>query len=194
VRFIVVDGLDGCGKDTHAQRMKELMESEGQKVTIISHPSRRRLGRLSKRALEGTGPVSQIFATLFYTADVLMSVRWLAKESEGTVIFVRYLLGSAYLPRGFASVAYRFFSRLLPFPDLALFIDIDPEVATRRIASRGHKHEMFETPYKLAAVRSVAKELVVGEWVTVNNSEDGEAPFREVERILRERSILRPAV
>lgn len=194
MKFIVVDGLDGCGKDTHAQRMKELMESEGQKVTIISHPSRRRLGRLSKRALEGTGPASQLFATLFYTADVLMSVRWLTTKAEGNVIFVRYLLGSAYLPRGLAFAAYGFFSRLLPFPDLALFIDIDPEVATRRIATRGHKHEMFETPYKLAAVRSIAKDLVLEGWVTVDNSEDGEGPFREVERVLRERSLLRPAV
>jgi len=194
VRFIVVDGLDGCGKDTHALRMKALMESEGQKVVIISHPSRRRLGRLSKRALEGSGPASQLFATVFYTADVLMSVRWLKTRDEEDVIFVRYLLGSAYLPRRLAFAAYGFFSRLLPFPDLALFIDIDPKVASRRIASRGHKPEMFETPWKLAEVRRIAKGLVVEGWVTVDNSEDGEGPFREVEKVLRERSFLGPAV
>ncbi len=194
MRFFAVDGLDGCGKDTHAERIRALFEAEGQRVTIISHPSRSRPGRLSKRFLEGSGPVSQLFATFFYTTDVLMSVRWLTTKGEGTVIFVRYLLGSAYLPRRLAPVAYGFFSRLLPFPDLALFIDIDPEVAVRRIASRGHKPEMFETTYRLAKARSVAKELVREGWTTVDNSEDGEAPFREVERILRERSFLRPAV
>lgn len=194
MRFIVVDGFDGSGKDTHAQRMRVLLESEGQKVTVISHPSQRRLGRLSKKALQGSGPVSRLSATLFYTADVLVSVRWLNTKGDGTVIFVRYLLGSAYMPRRLAGTAYAFFRGLLPFPDLALFIDIDPEVATRRIAARGHKPEMFETAHKLASVRSVAKGLALKEWVIVDNSEDGEAPFREVERILRERSFLRPAI
>lgn len=189
-----MDGLDGCGKDTHARRMKELMEADGQTVTVISHPSRRRLGRLSKRSLEGTGSVSRLFATLFYTADVLMSVRWLKTKGEGTVIFVRYLLGSAYLPRGLAPYAYRLFRNLLPYPDLAIFIDIEPEVAARRIATRGHKPEMFETAHKLASVRAIAKDLVIDGWVTVDNSEDGESPFMEIERVLRERSFLRPAV
>ncbi len=194
MRFIVVDGLDGCGKDTHARRMKDLMEAEGQIVKVISHPSQRRLGRLSKRSLEGTGSVSRLFATLFYTADVLMSVRWLKTRGEGTVIFVRYLLGSAYLPRKLAPYAYRLFRNLLPHPDLAIFIDIEPDVAAKRIAARGHKPEMFETTHKLAAVRAIARELVTDGWVTVDNSEDGESPFREVERVLRERSFLRPAV
>ncbi len=194
MRFVVVDGLDGCGKDTHALRMKELLEMEGRRVTIISHPSLRRFGRLSKRFLEGTGLAPQLLATLFYTADVLMSVRWLKTRGDGIVIFVRYLLGTAYLPRRLAFPAYMFFRRLLPFPHLAVFIDIDPAVAARRIDSRGHKREMFETAHKLAEVRSVAKELVVREWVTVDNSEDGERPFREMERILREKSLLGPAV
>lgn len=174
--------------------MKDLFEKEGQRVTIISHPSRRRFGRLSKRFLEGSGPAPRALATLFYTADVLMSVRWLKTKGHGTVLFVRYLLGTAYLPRSLALPAYRFFRRLLPFPELAVFVDIEPTVAVRRIASRGHKHEMFETVRKLAEIRSVAKELVVDEWAIIDNSEDGEAPFREMERVLRERSLLRPAL
>jgi dTMP kinase len=191
----VVDGLDGCGKDTHALRIKRLLEDQGDRVVVVSHPSKRFLGRLSKRALEGTGPVARTFATLFYTADVLSSVRWLKKQrGEGTVIFVRYLLGTAYLPESLAPVGYGLFRRLLPFPDLALFIDIEPEVARRRIASRGHRPEMFETHDKLVAVRKVARALTAREWVIIDNSVDGERPFEDVRRILRARSILGPAV
>ena len=184
----MVDGLDGCGKDTHAENIRRILEAEGDEVTIISHPSRRFLGRLSKRFLEGTGPVARFFATLFFTADVLMSVRWLKTRNTGTVIFVRYLLGTAYLPSRLAPYGYIFFRRLLPFPDLAFFIDIEPEVAARRIAARGHAPEMFETPYRLAAVRNVAKALTAKEWIVFDNSVDGEKPFREVEHILGERA------
>lgn len=187
LRFIVVDGLDGCGKDAHAERIRRYLEAKGERVTVISHPSRRLFGRLSKRALEGSGPVARSFATLFFTADVLMSVSQLRRRNEGTAIFVRYLLGAAYLPERLAPTGYKLFRRVLPFPDLALFIDIEPEVAQRRISMRGHTHEMFETKEKLSSVRKVVKSLIAGEWVTVDNSEEGENPFIETERVLSER-------
>jgi len=189
--FIVVDGLDGCGKDTHAGRMKALFEAEGNSVSIISHPSRRPVGRVSKRFLRETGPLARLFTTLFFTADVLVSVRELKHERDRTTILVRYLLGTAYLPKTLAPMGYKVLRKILPFPDLAIFIDIEPEVAHRRIAARGHAPEMFETPERLASVRSIAKTLVAQEWVTIDNSEEGEGPFKELERILRERSLLR---
>lgn len=190
LRLIVVDGLDGCGKDTHAERIRRLIEESGEKVTLVSHPSQHLLGRLSKRSLERSGGAARLFATLFFTADVLLSVRRYKVRGEGTTIFVRYLLGTAYLPERLAPLGYRFFRGLLPFPDLAFFIDIDPAVAARRIADRGHRPEMFETREKLEAVRRVAKRLVSDEWVTIDNSEDGERPFKDVECALRERSVL----
>ena len=195
MRFIVVDGLDGCGKDTHALRIKTAFEREGVPTVIISHPSDRLWGRLSKEALQGSGFVARLSATLFFTIDVLASVRWLKRQRSGTgvAIFVRYLLGTAYLPERLAPLGYKVFRGLLPFPDIALFIDIDPEVAARRIASRGHAREMFETREKLASVRRIVKRLASEEWVVVDNSIDGEAPFQEVQRILAERSILRLA-
>lgn len=189
--FIVIDGLDGCGKDTHASRIKTLLESEGKTVTIISHPSGRLFGRVSKRFLQESGPLARLFTTLFFTADVLVSVRGLKRANHRTTILVRYLLGTAYLPRVLAPMGYDVLRKVLPFPDIAIFIDIEPEVALKRIAGRGHAREMFETPEKLASVRMIAKSLVAKEWVTIDNSEEGEGPFKELEKVLRERSILR---
>ena len=189
-RLIAVDGLDGCGKDTHALRIKKLLEGSGESVTVISHPSKRALGRLSKRSLEGAGGAARLLATLFFTADVLQSVSWYRRNKEGTVIFVRYLLGTAYLPPSLAPRAYALFRNLLPFPDLALFIDIDPEVALRRIELRDHKREMFETKEKLEVVREVAKDLAKRDWCVVDNSTDGEEPFETVEALLRSKGII----
>lgn len=186
---MVVDGLDGCGKDTHAKRIASLLESKGEKVTIMSHPSKRRFGRISKRSLEDSGKLARFWATVFYILDVLISVRQLRRQ-EGTVIFVRYLMGAAYLPRSLAPSGYKVFRNLLPFPEVALFIDIEPSIAIRRIEARDHVREMFETEEKLAAVREVAKSLLSGEWDIIDNSRDGEEPFREAETVLRRHSIV----
>ncbi len=189
-RLIVVDGLDGCGKDTHAERVQRELASRQEEVILMKHPSQRLAGRMSKRALLKSGPVAVVFATVFYTADVLASVRTFNRRREGTFIFVRYLLGTAYLPRRLAHPAYSFFKGLLPFPDLAIFIDIDPSVALRRIELRDQKREIFETQEKLSRARDVARTLIDDDWVTIDNSKDGEEPFAEARRILMEKGIL----
>ena len=39
MRLIIVDGLDGVGKDTQANLIKLKYEKKGEKVVIRSHPS-----------------------------------------------------------------------------------------------------------------------------------------------------------
>lgn len=175
--LIAVDGLDGCGKDSHAAAIRDLLGERGVEATLVTHPSTRITGRLSRRFLHQSGAVPRLLATVFFTLDVLVSVGRYNRRREGTVIFVRYLLGAAYLPPRFARSGYVFFRRLLPFPDLALFIDIQPEKAIRRIEQRDHRREMFETLSKLREVRRVALTIVDDEWRIVDNTEDGEAPF-----------------
>lgn len=155
----------------------------------MSHPSGRCFGRMSKRFLQSSGRVARFWATMFYIADILDSVRIL-RNRDGTVIFVRYLMGAAYLPSSLAPYGYRLFRNLLPRADVALFIDIDPKVALRRIEARDHTREMFETEEKLVSVREIARSLLSSEWLVVDNSADGDAPFKEVERLLRERKVI----
>jgi len=38
MRFIVIDGLDGAGKDTHAELIKRRYLSMGERVVFRSHP------------------------------------------------------------------------------------------------------------------------------------------------------------
>ncbi len=188
--MIVVDGLDGCGKDTHAARICRDLEGQGSAVRLMKHPSHRLPGRMSKRALLKSGPVAAAIATAFYTADVLASVRLFNRERQGDFVFVRYLLGTAYLPRRLAHPTYAFFRKLLPFPDVAIFLDIEPSIALARIERRDHRREMFETREKLSRARETARALVDHEWVTIDNGDDGEGPFVEVRRVLIEKGLL----
>ncbi|MDH3365812.1 MAG: thymidylate kinase [Thermoplasmata archaeon] len=188
--LIAVDGLDGCGKDTHALRMKEALEKAGTTVALMKHPSDGFLGKMSKGAVQKSGPIALVITTAFHTLDVLISVRRYRRVHEDIVIFVRYLLGAAYLPRCLAPHAYTFFRKLLPFPDLAMFIDIEPSVAIRRIEIRDQAREMFETEERLSRIRDIARSLVTDEWAIINNSVDGEKPFDDARGILVSHRLL----
>ena len=48
-KFIVIDGLDGSGKDTQVRLLAEMYEKQGRSVTVRSHPCNdNRYGRKSK--------------------------------------------------------------------------------------------------------------------------------------------------
>lgn len=191
--LIAVDGLDGSGKDSHSLRIQEALEQHGDTVIVLRHPSNRVFGRMSKRAMQKSGSAAMAVAAVFYTLDVLVSVREYKRLRSGRVVFVRYLLGTAYLPRRMAHRTYTLFRRLLPFPDLPLFIDVEPAVAIHRIEIRDHVREMFETEGQLSQIRAVALSIAKGEWIIVNNSEDGESPFEQVREILRSRGLISDA-
>ena len=76
MRLIIVDGLDGVGKDTHAQLIKNRYEKKGEKVVLRSHPeSDNFFGKKAKKALLGHGKIDKLQAALYYMLDVLRSIR-----------------------------------------------------------------------------------------------------------------------
>ena len=159
MRFIVVDGLDAAGKDTHARLIKQKYESKGENVIIRSHPSIDNVyGKNAKRALFKRGKKQRIKATIFYALDVLHSINRYYNNVD-TLIFVRYLGGVAYLPYSMAKPLYHVFYNVLPTTDYMFFLDVDPEESYRRINGR-NKKEMFENLDSLYEVREKALDLV----------------------------------
>ncbi|GEM_PF-228153 len=172
-RWIVVDGLDGSGKSTVAQWIMEHYEAEGDTVHVQVHPSDRLAGRLSRRALQERGPMMFVISTAFYVLDVLISVSKLRTEFRGydDVVFVRYLMGTAYLPKRFAKQGYDLFAKMLPVPERLLLVDISPENALRRMARREDREEMFENLPSLTRCREKVLMLSEG-WAVLDNNGD----------------------
>jgi dTMP kinase len=172
LKWIVVDGIDGSGKSTYAELIKEYYRSRGDRVVIHIHPSPGIAGRITRRALESSGKAMHIVASLFFIIDVLCSLRMLKKESKrfDTVIFVRYIMATAYLPDRLAPLGYTFISKLLPVPERLLLIDIDPTIANQRISSRAEKKEMFEDPANLRKARDKLLALASSDWKVIDNS------------------------
>jgi len=170
MRLIIVDGLDGVGKDTHAQFIKRRYEEKGERVVLRSHPeSDNFFGRATKKSLLGSGPVNKVKAAIFYMLDVLRSVRaYYNKKNIDTLIMVRYLMGTAYLSPFLSKIAYRFFAGLVPTSSYMFFLDASPEELLARVQQRS-EIEMFETIEELTKVRKKAL-MLAQDWNIVDTN------------------------
>jgi dTMP kinase len=174
MRWVVVDGIDGSGKSTIAHWMVEYYEARGLRAHLFVHPSERLVGRISRGALRSQGTLMHTIATLFFVGDVLASVS--KKRSfnapQDRVIFVRYLLGAAYLPEGLMGTGYHFFKRIIDLPRARLLVDVRPDIALSRIEGRDHQREMFENLQGLEETRRKVLILAKDDWEVLDNSGD----------------------
>lgn len=183
MRLIIIDGLDGAGKDTHAQLISEKYLAMGEKVILRSHPEEDNIyGRKAKTALLGRGKINKVKASFYYAIDVIRSVR-LYQNKADTLIMVRYLMGVAYLPLSLAKLFYIFFFMVLPTSHYMFFLDVEPEEALNRLSLRENKKEMFENISDLIKVREKQLSLAKG-WHIINTCNAIEEVQRQIEVIL----------
>ncbi len=145
-KFIVIDGLDGSGKDTQVRLLAEMYEKQGRSVTVRSHPCNdNRYGRKSKEALLKTGKINHIKATIYFGLDAIRSVvKYTHDDNVDVLIFSRYVLAVMYLPNVINTIVYKIVVFILPTSDCMFFLDVTPEESLRRMDSRGEDAEMFE--------------------------------------------------
>lgn len=182
--FIVIDGLDASGKTTQAYSLTRFLDSQGKTFCLRIHPSGDNFfGSRAKHFLQTKGKSSHFASALFYMLDVLHSILLYSWRDYDYIIFVRYFLGTAYLPSPIDKMAYHLFTTILPKPEKLFFIDIKPEVAYERIIERAdNAFEMFEKPEALQKIRIKGLELAsLGKWLII----EGEKPVNEVESIIQ---------
>jgi len=170
--LIVIDGLDASGKDTQAQMLASYLKAHGKTVLLRFHPSDDNFfGLRAKQFLMFKGKKAHFNAALFYMLDVIRSIILYSWRRFDYVIFIRYLMGTAYLPGPLYRVAYHFFSTIVPKSKFMFFLDISPEEAYRRVHKRGAKLEMFESPEEFRKVREKALALALeNKWEIINSN------------------------
>jgi dTMP kinase len=65
--------------------------------------------------------------------DVIRSILLYSWRKYDYVIFVRYLMGTAYLLSPLHRIAYYFFASIVPTSNFMFFLDVNPEEAYTRI-------------------------------------------------------------
>lgn len=143
-RFITLEGIDGAGKSTQAQRLTEVLRAAGNTVVSVRDPGTTSLaervrGILLDRTVTGVDPMAELMLYLASRAQLVAEVVRPALAAGSVVISDRY---------ADSSVAYQGYGRELGVdvvrqsnalatgnlqPDLTLVIDIPVEITKERM-------------------------------------------------------------
>jgi dTMP kinase len=179
VKLIVLEGVDGAGTTTQAQRLARHFAAH-----LTREPSDGPLGRELRAILRGErGVVDESAVALLFAADRLD--HWHREIApalqKGPVISDRYVLSSLVYqaPVGEAFVAA--INARAPAPHLTILLDVEVAVAEKRRLSRGGPVERYDdraTQERLAgAYREAARAHGA---VIVDGNRDPDAVFADL--------------
>lgn len=204
-KFIVLEGLDGCGKETQTGLLRDRLAAEGKRVRVIDFPNyKSESSALVRFYLDGglgDSPdcANAYAASMFFAADRYISyvTDWKRDylDTDTVIIANRYTTANAYhqtskLPRGewdsFLDWLWDFeYGKLgLPSPDRVILLDMPERVSERLVIKRSGAtgtnldiHERDEG-YLESCRRAAAYVAKKCGWTVVKCAdEDGTAPY-----------------
>ena len=182
-RLIVIDGLDGSGKNTQSKLLAKALEEEGKKVRLVSFPDYESPAcspvKMYLSGEFGSDPdaVNSFAASTFFAVDRFASFRldWKKDYDDGAIVIAnRYTTANAIhqltkLPPEehtvFLKWLYDFeFVKLgLPVPDLTLLLKLPVEKSLELIDHRGETKDIHENSDHLKKA-ALAAETCAKEW------------------------------
>lgn len=170
--FIVIEGIDGSGKDTHMKYISNHLRELGYNVIETAEPSRDRVGTFLKRYAKSRGErLPAETEALLYAADRYEHVKRVIEPAlrRGNVVISNRYLHSSLAYQGAAGVDLDWIRELNRFalePDLGILLDILPEFSLHRLKRR---RSIFESAAYLRKVRDIYIRLAQdGELVRVD--------------------------
>ncbi|WKY47726.1 thymidylate kinase [Eubacteriaceae bacterium ES3] len=159
-RLIVIEGVDGSGKQTHTELLYQHLKDKGEKVLKISYPRYEKessaMVKLYLSGAFGDDPesISPYVASTFYTADRYASYKTDYEEflnDGGIVLADRYTTSNMVHQAGKIKDQaekkkfldwlwdYEFNLFSLPVPDQVFFLNIPPEINQQLMKNRKNK-------------------------------------------------------
>ncbi|MEK7582990.1 MAG: dTMP kinase [Patescibacteria group bacterium] len=189
-KFIVLEGIDGCGKTTVAKllapRLKALVTRE---PTSIG--AGRKIHNILRHRVKAPSPLE--FQKLYIAdrGEHLKRVITPALAQGKNVICQRYSLSTFAFGMAFG-VAYDDLKHRVPKPDVTFLLDLPAKEAMKRIAKRNRSNEYFEKTKKLEKVRRqyrlLAKRKEFGEIVVLNALQTPRMLISQIDAVLSRRS------
>jgi len=159
-KIIVIEGLDGCGKQTQSEKLYQRLKEENYQVMKIAYPRYENpSSSLVKMYLSGEfgkdpSQISPYIASTFYAVDRYASYKQDYEEfykNGGILILDRYVTANMVHQAGkidnieerdkFLKWLWDFEFNLfgIPVPDKVFFLNIPPEVSQKLMAERENK-------------------------------------------------------
>ncbi|MDO4165972.1 MAG: dTMP kinase [Eubacteriales bacterium] len=162
-RFFVFEGIDGSGKSTQIQLLKDRIEATGVRCLETKEPTDGPIGSLVHQCMTGRTTADEQTIAALFAADRLDH---LLNETDGlcqkiqqgiSVISDRYILStyayqSVRVPLEWLIQMNAQATQALQ-PDCHIFIDVDPEITLERMAKGRFHTELYETKERLTEVR-----------------------------------------
>ena len=182
--FICVEGLDGCGKTTQAKILVRKLRRMGYNTVYTAEPSHGKIGRFIKRyCLHGGKRVSSIVEALLFAADRYEHVEneIIPALKDGKIVVSDRYMYSSLAYQGAAGLSLDWIRRVNEYavtPNLAIFIDVEPDTVIQRLKPKKSVMENLETQRK---VRKVYMKFVEnGELVKVDGNKSKEEVAKEI--------------
>ena len=153
-KFIVIEGLDGCGKSTQIRLIKEKLEKDGNKVYLTAEPTDFETGAYLRRILSNSENKDMYLQAALFLADRLEHIthpefginKYL---DDGYIVLCDRYYFSSFAYQGTASdIDWVMDTNLkcerILTPDLCIFLDVNPDTCKKRIDEVREKPELYE--------------------------------------------------
>lgn len=151
-RYIVLEGIDGTGKNLQADRLMARLREMGREVVYHEEPTPT-LADL-QAVFGAPSPTVELF---LYTADRIEATGRIVRpalEKGRDVVSVRSFVSTmAYQSEHYSSAEIAVLSRRVPMPSLILLLDVPPEVGLERVARRQQPATKYERLERLSCAR-----------------------------------------
>ena len=180
--FICIEGLDASGKTTQARRLVRSLRQRGFEAIYTTEPSSGEIGRFIRaRILHRRKRVPSVLEALLFAVDRIDHVERRIKPAlkEGKVVVCDRYMFSSMAYQGATGLDMKWIEEInrsaLP-PDLAIYLDVPPEVVVKRMK---RKRSVMERLQVQRRVREVYMKLVEsGRLMPI----DGNRPADEVSK------------
>lgn len=162
-RFFVLEGIDGSGKTTQAERLERHLLAQGRRVWRTAEPTELPTGLALREALSGRVKKSECEMAVLFVEDRIAhnlhpTCGIEAKLSAGIdVICDRYYYSTLAYQGQVTDYAWtkhmNLFCPEIRRPDLCIYLDLTPEQSMERIRKGRETVEIYENIETLARVR-----------------------------------------
>lgn len=182
-KLIVLDALDGAGKETQTKELLEKMYQKGEDVIAITFPNYSSPSSYGvQQILQGKLLVDDPYqVSSIYSNDRLLSMNSYIKSLDttlmefynegGTIIADRYTTSNMFYQTENMSeyeldeymkwlINQEYNILKLPKPDLVLFLDVPPDIAIDNVIKRNMAMDIYENEDKLRNVYNNIPRLI----------------------------------